>query len=1232
MCFTNHALDDFLEGLLDVGIRDIVRLGGRSKSERLVEFNLREKAKSGKAPFSREQTRRYAQLKQSIEDASKEVNGIQKKLRREIGKAWWATVEPHLRSTHQEEWMQLRIEDLSDTEGFKMVGIENHDHLWKLWVGGKKACAPYQDRNEMPLWQLSKHERVLKKLEWQHELYEDDRRALEGSFKTIKTAKDELKQLQDSKDSIILSNARIIGCTTTKAAMCKHLLDEISAETVLVEEAAEIFESHVLTSLSKNTKRLIMIGDHKQLRPKAQHYPLTVESNRQYDLNRSLFERLALQLPPSRLGIQHRMHPMISAIPRLITYPELKDEQSTANRPMVKGLQSRLIFIDHNQAEDFHRTEIERIDAISKTNQHEVDLVVAIVRYLFQQGYKPSNLVVLTPYLGQLLKVQQALSSIWNVFIDDSDYNEARRLLQGVDGFESFSPKGSVDSSVRVATIDNYQGEEADIVIASLVRGNADHNIGFLREQERVNVLLSRARICEIVIGNRATLEGARGSNNPLRGGLLWKTIFSHLDSQRNVFGGLPVVCQTHSKEAILRTANEIESHSPDGGCSERCTKVLDCGHPCTKQCHVGPCIKCSVLCPDKCPRGHSVVRECSEANPPKCLHVIGWKCPLGHALSGPCFKGQDSADCSGCHLLREREEEQLQVERKMQEALDRKHRGLNETRDQLQEALRDSLHRQQMSMIDEEQALVERQLEEARQKNIVSSTGSGDSGQSTNSTSQGIAGSELFLKDLTAVVRTLFGQSDSSTLPASKIADFYEKQCGRNLQLDADRRIGNADGSQMALKSIFERLSCCDVILSTDSGKKKRRRKAVLVRLVDQAPRFESEGVSNKVDSNVRYNKEEKDGMNALPTRRAGKCATDDLNSICVANISESTTEADLRNSFQSYGCLLLIDISKDEEGRHALVSFVSSKDAARAMEDLDGCPCGESTLKLEWAQSNASFKLTPPAKKARLDEKVAVLDNSRDKAAKEREVSRSLVSNDHEHMHVECSNIAEENEVVCESPSSATHFEIVSDVVSDVVKRYIHEGALAADNLLDEIKTEDAYLNASEIQSIDYVIAQELDPSGNLSRPPSKSSTGSSLCEVVCLYAYSLYCASHDFPLQAQDFARRALMIVKSKTIQIPKDWLDRAEDLSSSPLNDERIDRSRKEDTPKEKWALVLTSDRRAPAVMNDSVLPMIGLKSVKNSMIGMYHRVKLAQEQNDGVAASYNIRFEGNPGTG
>ena len=45
----------------------------------------------------------------------------------------------------------------------------------------------------------------------------------------------------------ILSKARIIGCTTTKAAMCKTLLNEVGAGILLVEEAAEIRDADVLT-------------------------------------------------------------------------------------------------------------------------------------------------------------------------------------------------------------------------------------------------------------------------------------------------------------------------------------------------------------------------------------------------------------------------------------------------------------------------------------------------------------------------------------------------------------------------------------------------------------------------------------------------------------------------------------------------------------------------------------------------------------------------------------------------------------------------------------------------------------------------------------------------------------------------------------------------------------------------------------------------------------------------
>ena len=89
----------------------------------------------------------------------------------------------------------------------------------------------------------------------------------------------------------------MISCTTSGAAKYKHLLKQASAGVLLIEEAAEIMEAHVNTSLNSECKHLIMIGDHKQLRPKAKCYMLTVEANQGHDLNRSLFERFAATMP-----------------------------------------------------------------------------------------------------------------------------------------------------------------------------------------------------------------------------------------------------------------------------------------------------------------------------------------------------------------------------------------------------------------------------------------------------------------------------------------------------------------------------------------------------------------------------------------------------------------------------------------------------------------------------------------------------------------------------------------------------------------------------------------------------------------------------------------------------------------------------------------------------------------------------------------------------------------------
>jgi superfamily I DNA and/or RNA helicase len=163
----------------------------------------------------------------------------------------------------------------------------------------------------------------------------------------------------------------------------------------------------------------------RQLRPKVNNYLLTVEKGEGYNLNWSLFERLVLKgYPHKTLRKQHRMRPEISALVRQLTYPDLIDASKTKNRPRLRGVQDVIVFINHEQPEDITLQIADRKDmssTSSKQNSYEVGMVLKIVRYLAQQGYGTEKMVVLTPYLGQLHKLQEALREDSDPILNDLD-------------------------------------------------------------------------------------------------------------------------------------------------------------------------------------------------------------------------------------------------------------------------------------------------------------------------------------------------------------------------------------------------------------------------------------------------------------------------------------------------------------------------------------------------------------------------------------------------------------------------------------------------------------------------------------------------------------------------------------------------------------------------------------------------------------------------------------------
>jgi hypothetical protein len=152
---------------------------------------------------------------------------------------------------------------------------------------------------------------------------------------------------------------------------------------------------------------------------------LTVEKGDGYDLNRSLFERLVCTgFPCTTLSKQHRMCPEISVFVRELSYPELEDDTKTKNRPLPRGLQDRVIFFNHEHRESVFMSVSDKRDQGtkgSKRNEFEADIVLKIVKYLGQQGYGTDKLVILTPYLGQLLLLRDRLSKDNDPVLNDLD-------------------------------------------------------------------------------------------------------------------------------------------------------------------------------------------------------------------------------------------------------------------------------------------------------------------------------------------------------------------------------------------------------------------------------------------------------------------------------------------------------------------------------------------------------------------------------------------------------------------------------------------------------------------------------------------------------------------------------------------------------------------------------------------------------------------------------------------
>ena len=416
----------------------------------------------------------------------------------------------------------------------------------------------------------------------------------------------EYEELRNIEDLNIMRNSRVVGMTTTCASRNHNLLRQLRPRVVIIEEAAEIFEAHIVACLTKSCQHLILIGDHQQLRPNPSVYNLSVK----YSLDVSLLERMIeAGVPYNRLSVQHRMRPEISKLLRLI-YDGLEDHESVMKYENIRGVSKNVFFINHEFRESVHD------NVHSKVNQHEAEFLVQLCLYLLRQGYKSSQITILTTYTGQIFVIRDLIKS-------------------KKEEFQDIFP--------RVSSVDNFQGEENDIVLLSLVRNNEDENIGFLKTSNRVCVALSRARKGFYIIGNKTMLSNQSS---------LWKEVLADLDKSDFVGKSLPLRCSNHQTSNLVSSAADFLKLAPNGGCIKRCQHRLECGHACPQMCHPfghedfkceKPCMKnvsgCRVF-------GHKCTKLCYEICDRFCQYPVVKTLICKHQITLACSVDVNTAKC----------------------------------------------------------------------------------------------------------------------------------------------------------------------------------------------------------------------------------------------------------------------------------------------------------------------------------------------------------------------------------------------------------------------------------------------------------------------------------------------------------------------------------------------------------------------------------------------------------
>ena len=328
----------------------------------------------------------------------------------------------------------------------------------------------------------------------------------------------------------LFENANVFGITCTSNdrfsgknvdALSEYNIDDIDIKSVgidvvIIDEVSKSSFIDLLIPILYG-KTIILVGDHRQLPPMYEFAKLREddfegldETIINKDINKNFtdlyekcfFKTLFERIPESyktMLVQQYRCHEQIMNVFNHFYQGELKlgfAGQNNLKNHNVKLISNGRTIIEpdkHIYFVDCKKNETHEQDSTSMYNSGEAKVVAELIRKLndyFKKNPDKEKLSigVICTYGDQARRIKEVIKS--------------ERIK--TDAF-----KTDVEKMI-VSTVDDFQGDERDIIILSTVRNPenpAKSNPGFILAYQRINVALSRARRMLVIVGNRKYLE-----------------------------------------------------------------------------------------------------------------------------------------------------------------------------------------------------------------------------------------------------------------------------------------------------------------------------------------------------------------------------------------------------------------------------------------------------------------------------------------------------------------------------------------------------------------------------------------------------------------------------------------------------------------------------------------------------------------------------------------------------